>query len=134
MMFICAVDSDYPDVVEQNMISPKDEIYIRWSYDFERWHHSFFGSDPAPMLLTQFFDSFWPSVEDRPNTWAIIHRSLAAGLRDSSKIRQCQTEFSIPPRMIFAHIVNDPAQNENINLFLHCFCEILQERDVGLLL
>lgn len=134
LVFICTVDSDYPDVVEHNMLSPKDEIYSRWSYDFERWHHSFFGPDPTPMILTQFFDRFWPSVENRPNTWAIVPRSIAAGLGDSSKIRQCQTAFSIPPRLIFAHTYNDPDQNDNIHLFLQCFREILEERDLGLLL
>lgn len=134
MVFICSEDSDYPDVVEHNMLSPKDEIYSRWSYDFERWHHSFFGPDPTPMLLTQYFDRFWPSVASRPNTWAIVPRSLAAGMGDSAKFRQCQTAFSIPPRMIFAHTVSDLDQNEHIFLFLQCFREILQERELGLLL
>jgi DNA-binding transcriptional LysR family regulator len=134
MEFICTVDSDYPDVVEHSMLSTKDEIYSRWSYDFERWHHSFFGSDPAPMLRTQYLDRFWPCVEDRPNTWAIVPRSLAVGLCDATKVRQCQMAFSVPPRMIFAHTINDPDQNENIFLFLQCFRELLQERDFGLLL
>ncbi len=134
MVFVCSANSDYPDVVEHNMLSPKDEIYSRWSYDFERWHHSFFGTDPTPMLLTQYFDSFWPCVESRPNTWAIIPQSIAESLGKTAKIRQCKTAFSIPPRIIFAHTYNDYEQNANVHLFLQCFREVLQEQQLGPLL
>ena len=134
MAFVCAANSDYPDIVEHSMLSPKDEIYSRWSYDFERWHHSFFGPDPAPMLLTQYFDRFWPCVESRPNTWAIIPQSLANSLSETSEIRQCKTAFSIPPRIIFAHTYNDGEQNENVRSFLQCFREILQQQKLGPLL
>ena len=95
---------------------------------------SFFGPDPTPMLLTQYFDRFWPCVENRPNTWAIVPRSIAAGLSDCLKFRQCQTAFAIPPRMIFAHTINDPDKNESIFQFLESFRQILQERGFGLLL
>ncbi len=134
MVFICTADSDYPDVVEHGMLSPENEIYSRWSYDFERWHHSFFGPDPTPMLLTQYFDRFWPCVESRPNTWAIIPQSLANSLSETSEIRQCKTAFSIPPRIIFAHTYNDGEQNENVRSFLQCFREILQQQKLGPLL
>lgn len=134
MELICAVDSDYPDVVEHHMLSVKDEVYSRWSYDFERWHHSCFGPELAPMLATQYFDRFWPCVENCPNTWAIVPRSVAAALWDSTNVRRCQTAFSIPPRMLFAHTFHDPAEDENVFLFLQCFREIIREHDLGLLL
>ena len=134
LVFICSANSDYPDVVEHHMLSLKDEIYHRWSYDFERWHHSFFGTDSPPMVRTNFFDRFWPYFETRPNTWSIVPRSVAVGLCGSLKLRQCQTEFFIPDRMLFAHTLYDMVEDDNILLFLQCFREVLQEQDIGLLL
>lgn len=133
-VFICSADSDYPDVVEHHMLSREDEIYRRWSYDFERWHHSFFSADSPPMVQTEFLDRFWPYFETRSNTWSIVPHSMATALCDSFKIRQRQTAFYIPNRMIFAHTLYDTAENDNILLFLQCFREILQEQGAGLLL
>ena len=133
MVLICSDNSDYPDVVEQHMLSLKDEIYRRWSYDFERWHHSFFGSDSPPMVLADSLDRFWPYFETRPNTWSIVPHSVAAGLCTSSKIRQCQMAFYVPDRMIFSHTLYDTAKNDHILLFQQCFREILQEQGTGLL-
>lgn len=135
LVLICSANSDYPEVVEHNMLSQKDEIYRRWSYDFERWHKSFFRTDSPPMVLADFLDRFWPYFESRPNTWSIVPRSVAAGLcASSSKIRQCQTAFYMPDRMIFSHTLYDTAENDHILLFLQCFREILQELGTGLLL
>jgi len=134
LVFICSADSDYPDVVERNMLSPKDEIYRRWSYDYERWHQSFFGADSSPMVWADFLDRFWPYFESRPNTWSIVPRSVASSLCGSSNIRQCQTAFYKPDRMIFTHTLYDTAGDDHILLFLQCFREILQEQGTGLLL
>ena len=134
LVFICAGNSDYPDEVEHHMLSRKDEIYRRWSYDFERWHHSFFSAESPPMVQTDFLDRFWPCFESRPNTWSIVPRSLAAGLCASLKLRQCQTAFYMPDRMIFLHTRYDTARDNHILLFLQCFREVLQEQGTGLLL
>ena len=135
LVFICSANSDYPDMVDRNMLSLKDEIYRRWSYDHERWHQSFFGTDSPPLVWTDFLERFWPCFETRPNTWSIVPRSLAEDLcGSSSNIRQCQTAFYMPDRMIFSHVLYDTAENDRILLFLQCFREILQERGIGLLL
>ena len=134
MVFICSADSDYPDVVERNMLSVQNELYRRWSYNFERWHHSFFRIASSPIVQTDFFGGFWSCAGKHPNTWSIVPRSVATGICDSLNIRQCQTAFSIPDRMLFSHTFFDTVQNDHIQLFLQCFREVLQEQGTGLLL
>ena len=134
LVLICSANSDYPDVVDQNMLSHKDEVYRRWSHDFERWHHSFFKMDCPPLLRVDFLDNFWGALTTRPNTWSIVPRSVAAHLCQTLHIRQCQTAFYIPERMIFTHTLYDNTKSDHIQLFLQCFREILQERNIGLLL
>ena len=134
LVLICSANSEYPDVVEQTALSHKDEIYRRWSYDYERWHQSAFGAETPPLVATDFLDRFWPYFETRPNTWSIVPNSVAASLCSSSKIRKCRTEFHMPDRMIFFHTLYETAKDENILLFLQCFQEILREQDAGQLL
>ena len=134
LVFICSSNSEYPDVVEPGMLSHKDEIYRRWSYDYERWHQSIFGAETPPLVATDFLDRFWPCFENRPNTWSIVPSSVAASLCNSPKIRKCQSAFHVPDRMIFSHTLYETAKDENILLFLRCFQEVLREQDAGQLL
>lgn len=134
LVFICSSNSEYPDAVDPGSLSRKDEIYRRWSYDYERWHQSIFGAETPPLVSTDFLDRFWPYFETRPNTWSIVPNSIAANLCNSLKIRKCRPDFHIPDRIIFSHTLYETAKDEGILLFLQCFQEVLRDQNIGQLL
>ncbi len=131
---ICSTDSSYPEVVELEMLSVKDEVYIRWCADQEYWHHATFGADTLSQIRLELMGQIGLFTSKRDN-WAIVPQTVADHLAATPGIRQCKPAFYIPDRIVYILRSRDNAETHTINCFLDTLREVLLESNPkGLLL
>ena len=124
MSFICPVDSHYPDVVELNMLDIKNEIYIDWFDEFDKWHKDAFGSNAMPQIQLEIMSQLEFFVTKKQN-WAIVPKSVAYGLACSNKVKVCSLAFDVPNRVTYCVYVPDKSKASIIKCFLGCFKDTL---------
>lgn len=131
---ICSVDSLYTDQVRLEELIPWNEVYIRWSANYEFWHQSTFGAEALSQIRLDIMGQIELFVS-QPGKWTIAPRSVAQQLCTSSRLRQCTPAFPIPDRMLYILRHRDNAETMNIHRFLDTLREVLAEnRTEGLLL
>ena len=122
---ICAADTPLPETVTLKDLPLRDEIYIKWSAEYEFWHHSTFDSSPHQIQL-----ELMGQIErfvSRPNKWALVPESVANALASSPKLRRCTPSFPIPDRSIYILRHRDNAETAGIRYFLDILREVLPE-------
>lgn len=117
MAFICAADSSYPGVIEQEMLEVKNEIYIKWSEEYAQWHRSVFGANPAPQIRLEIMGQLQRFVKKK-DSWAIVPVSVAEGLAETPGIRSCRMAFRAPGRIVYALCARGMRGREDIAHFL----------------
>lgn len=134
MTFLCAADSDYPDVVSLDMLSPDREVYSFWCADVQQWHQSVFGVDAKPRVQLELMSQI-QLFTSQPGAWAFAPYSVADALKDAQDLRRCQMDFSVPDRCSYILCSRKARDSEPVVHFLDCLREELQERQMpGLLL
>lgn len=131
---VCSADSPYSDQVTLEELIPWNEIYIRWSADYEFWHRSTFGTEVLSQIKLDIIGQIELFVSP-PGKWIITPKSVADPLCASSRLRQCTPAFRIPDRSIYILRHRDNAETANILRFLDTLEEVLAEKNTeGLLL
>lgn len=134
LVFVCTADSSYPDTVDTSMLSIKNQIYAPWSSDLERWQQMIFGTSTLPQVQLGLVNQIQFFLT-KPADWAIVPHGLAKQLLKDNRIRQCQTTFEIPHRMIYILSDRRAHERECVVCFLECLKEVLSNEDTtGLLL
>ena len=122
---ICPADSTYPETVTIKDLPPWDEIFVRWSSEYDFWHESTFGES-----LHQFELSLMeqiPLFVSQPNKWAIVPKSMADHICINPDFRQCTPAFRIPKRSIYILRHRDNAETTAIHYFFDALREVLQK-------
>lgn len=131
---ICSADAPYGHQVTLDELIPWNEVYIRWSADYEFWHQSTFGTEARSQIRLDIMGQIQLFVS-QPGKWTIAPRSVAQLLCASPALRQCTPAFRIPDRMIYILRHRDNAETVNINRFTDTLHEVLAENGTeGLLL
>lgn len=122
---ICTTSTPYPETVNIKDLPPWDEIFVRWSSEYDFWHKSTLGES-----LHQFELSLMeqlPLFVSQPNKWAIVPKSMADHLCSNSDLRQCTPAFRIPNRPIYLLRHRDNAETTAIHYFFDALRDTLQE-------
>ncbi len=131
---ICSTESPYGDQVALEDLIPENEIYIRWSADYEFWHQSAFG----PVPLYQAHLDIMGQIElfvSQPGKWTFAPKSVAEHLCSSPRLRQCIPSFRIPNRSLYLLRHRDTAETANVRCFLDTLRDVLLEQNTeGMLL
>ena len=131
---ICAADAPYQDGVTQEQLSLWDEVYIKWSADYEFWHQSAFGSHYVPQICLELMGQIELFVA-KSGKWALVPRSIAAEVCKGNRIRQCTPAFVVPDRSIYILRHRDNAERDTIKLFMDTAREVFARQNVpGLLI
>ena len=131
---ICSHDAPYSDNVALEQLSISDEVYIKWSADYEFWHQSVFGSHYIPQISLELMGQIELFVS-KSGKWALVPRSIAAQVCRDERIRQCDPAFVVPDRSIYILRHRDNAESDVIRLFMETIAEVFGESDVqGLML
>ena len=134
MTFLCSKESDYPDVVSLDMLSPDHEVYSFWCADVQQWHQAVFGADAEPRVQLELMSQI-QLFTSQPGAWALAPYSVADALKDAPDLRRCQMDFSVPDRCTYILCNRKARDSEPVTHFLDCLREELQERQMpGLLL
>lgn len=133
-VLLCAADSPYAGEVPLEALQPRDEIYIRWSADFEFWHRNTFGAEALSQIQLDIMGQIELFVS-QPGKWTLAPQSVAQRLCTSAAVRQCTPGFSVPNRSLYLLRHRDSAETATIRSFLGTLRDVLQERQTeGLLL
>ena len=131
---VCSADAPYGDQVTLEELIPWNEVYIRWSADYEFWHRSTFGTEVMSQIKLDIIGQIELFVSP-PGKWIITPKSVADPLCAASRLRQCTPAFRIPDRSIYILRHRDNAETVNILRFLDTLREVLAEKHTeGLLL
>ena len=133
MTFLCSTDSDYPDMVELDMLSLKNEVYVKWCVEHAYWHRVTFG-DTMPRVELELMGqiALFLTAKDK---WTLAPQSVADCLLTNPGIRQCKPAFPVPDRTVYILRHRDNAETSNIHYFLDTVREVLTEQNTqGLVL
>ena len=122
---ICSADAPYPDKVTLEDLPPRDEIYIKWSMEYNFWHQTTFGDHHAQYALELMGQI--PLFVSLPGKWAIVPKSVANQLCASGELRQCTPDFHIPDRSIYILRHRSSGDSAYIHYFLETVKEVLKE-------
>lgn len=134
MVILCAAQSDYPDRVDLDMLSLKNEIYVKWCVEHAYWHSVTFGSDAVPPIDLAVMGQI-PLFLTGRNKWTLAPRSVADCLLTDPGLRVCTPNFHVPNRTVYILRRRDNAETNTIHYFLDTLQEVLHENNTkGLLL
>ena len=131
---ICGADAPYPSQVTLAELPPWDEVYVRWSADYDFWHQSTFGPETLAQVQLDIMGQIERFVA-QPGRWAIVPGSVANCLCTNAALRRCTPRFPIPARLLYVLRHRDNAEALHIRRFLDTLHTVLEEAQVeGLLL
>ena len=134
MIFLCAADSSYPDIVSLDALSTGNEVYSHWCADVQQWHQAAFGADAEPKVRLELMSQIRLFTAQK-DAWAIVPYSVANDLKDAPDLRQCKMNFSVPDRCCYILCNRKTKDSEPVTRFLECLRNVLQENATpGLLL
>lgn len=133
MVLVCSEASTYPNTISLNMLTPQDEVHIRWCTDFNRWYQSNFGNQSEQHIRIELADQFRYFMH-RPNCWSIVPQSVAKELTSFTNIRQCQLQFYVPNRILYILSKRSRSETGYIQPFIQELKEIIRTMQVGELL
>lgn len=122
MALVCSADSDYPDVVEPQMLSVKNEVYIAWCPEYVQWHSTVFGADDVPKIRLEIMSQL-RLFTAKKDSWAIVPVSVAEGLAGDPTLRRCRMAFYVPERTVYALCAHGTRERRDIARFLLCIRE-----------
>ena len=134
LTILCAADSDYPDEVELDMLSVKNEVYVKWCVEHAYWHSITFGTDVMPQIVLELMGQIALFLS-KPGKWILVPQSVADCLLSDPGIRQCTPLFPVPNRSVYILRHRDNAESNTIHYFLDTLRDVLTEQHTkGLLL
>lgn len=134
LTILCSADSDYPDEVELDMLSVKNEVYVKWCVEHAYWHSVTFGGDIMPQIDLELMGQIALFLS-KPDKWTMAPQSVADCLLADPHIRQCTPLFPAPNRTVYILRHRDNAESNTIHYFLDTLKEVLLEQNTkGLLL
>lgn len=84
MYVICHRASAFHPAMEPGELPAEQEVYLRWSVDYELWHDRFWASGKS--LITVSMGDQMSLYLDAPGRWAIVPASVCQTLRDSQSL------------------------------------------------
>lgn len=124
MVFLCAENSDYPEVLDLCDISPENEVFIAWSSDITRWHRYIFGEEnlfryslAATRNLTLFLQ--------KKNCWLLAPATVAHGLLQEKGISTRELAFNVPNRPTNCLYRETASENVLIDVFMKSLDKVL---------
>ena len=131
---LCSADSHYPDQVELDMLSVKNEVYVKWCVEHAYWHSVTFGGDIMPQIDLELMGQIALFLS-KPDKWTMAPQSVADCLLADPNIRQCTPLFPAPNRTVYILRRRDNAESNTIHYFLDTLKAVLLEQNTkGLLL
>lgn len=121
---LCSEDAPFGETVTLSTLPYWDEVYIRWSAEYEFWHQSTFGTEPLSQFQLDLLDQISLFVS-RPGKWALVPQCVADQLCAHASLRQCAPAFRIPDRTIYLLRRRDNADSDSIRSFLDVLREVL---------
>lgn len=122
MVLVCAADSQLQASVALSQLPPQEEVFVRWSSDFIRWHQKVLGNS-QPQLCVSIMAQLRQFLE-REGQWAIVPISVAKGLAAECNIRKLETEEPLPRREI-SFVVSAQRPVPALDAFLDCLRQVL---------
>lgn len=96
MYVICHRASAFHPAMEPRELDAEQEVYLRWSADFELWHDRFWPSGQS--LVTVSMGDQMPLYLDVPGRWAIVPASVYRTLRNRESLA-CYALTDSPPNL-----------------------------------
>ncbi len=99
MKLISSENSPYNKVLNPNELDPKEEIYLKWSSDYEFWHdqiwpnHQFRLHIGSSQMLANFLS--------QENRWAIAPASVIEGMKNRCKFKVHSLTIDMPSRTCY---------------------------------
>ena len=125
-VIICAESTALPEKVTFDDLTPWDEIFIKWSAEYNFWHHSTLGEHTHQFELELMGQI--PLFVMQPGKWALVPKSVAGQLCSTPGLKICIPEFHVPDRSIYILRHRDNAETACIRNFLEILHETLQEQ------
>lgn len=126
MAFICQRDSEYPERVALEDIDVKNEIYIKWCFEFMGWHDEIFGTEIDPHIRLDLMSQLELFMKKK-NAWAIVPASVAEALEKGGSAVRRNMAFDVPNRIIYCSVVPNKAKAAAIKCFMDCLKITLEE-------
>jgi len=134
MVFLCSAKSNYPDPVSLADLSPAHEVYSFWSQELQQWHNTTFGANVEPQVRLELMSQI-RLFTAMPQAWAFVPQSVADALQNDPELRVCETNFTIPDRLLYILCRRAARNTKPFASFLEALKEVLQEKNIsGLLL
>lgn len=122
MVLICAADFQLQAPVSLSELSPQDEIFVRWSGAYARWHKKVFGNF-QPQICVSIMAQLRQFLEEG-DRWAIAPISVVKGLESECNIRQIETDVTMPRRQV-SYVVRAERSVPALDAFLDCLRQVL---------
>ncbi|WP_066296371.1 LysR family transcriptional regulator [Bacillus sp. FJAT-29937] len=128
MHFICRTDSDYPDIVEPNMLSVSNSVYSPYSAEYMIWFDYWFKTRNEPLIETDLIllvEDFLTSLNK--NIWTFVPSSALEYFLKNPLLITRKFINNPPDRNIF--LISKPDHESE---YMEAFTEILKNTINGL--
>lgn len=117
MALIAHPGRGYYDDMSSSLLDPGKEIYLRWSADYELWHHSHWSRNQH--LINVNTGTTMGHYLDEPGNWGIAPLSLVHFLEKRHGIASYQLKEAPPPLICYqlTHRYPKPSKSEALKLF-----------------
>lgn len=96
---ICAPGNKLPAVIEPSSLNPEQEIYSRWSDEFEVWHDQLWPKRQYRIHVGT--SAMTPDYLDEPGRWSIVPAGTIRGLKESHDFTVHRLSVPSPSGSIF---------------------------------
>ena len=99
MVLICHKDTKLPEIVRPDELNPREEIYLKWSSDYELWHDQLWPGHQFRLHIgsSQMIGSFL----DQPDRWVIVPASVVEGMEQRYQFVRRTLTVKMPVRTCY---------------------------------
>jgi molybdate transport repressor ModE-like protein len=119
ILLICPINSRQPGmVVNPSQLDPKNELYLKWSNDHQRWHDNWW--DPSIMPHAQVDTaSLILHLMDSERFWATVPFTVAQAFAGSGMVQLHRISSPPPPRVCYRlmHRYPNPSRERSLAIF-----------------
>nr|WP_304058093.1 LysR substrate-binding domain-containing protein [Enterocloster clostridioformis] len=123
MYVICHRDSRYHDQITPGELSIKDEVYLRWSADYEMWHDQHWPSGKSLVFVGT--GAQIPLYLDVPDRWAIAPASVYQALKNKEHI--VRYTLTAPPPPLTCYEITHRYPKPSKETIIHTFREEVED-------
>lgn len=124
MFLISNIDNTYYDGISPNELPEEEEVYLKWSSDYEIWH-DYYWSGTDKYLLKVNTASILASHLQRRNRWAIVPHAAVVSINKVIPIVAYKLNSPPPDRICYLLTKND--QSKQLQKVLEIFLQDLYE-------